>query len=132
MTITNNTKLRAEDMYVDFLEVVALETVAEVGVSCQFEAIIGPSVSNDWTFGEAAESNGGEVATVPFGSVSLDLDESDGLTYSGPSGIAVRVVMTGCDIVEGTIAAEAADDYAVALCGDDVYRPRLRRDPHTP
>ena len=110
MTLTNSTKLASAEAQADFTEAAAAETVAEAAVALAMEGVT-PAVNGDWTYSATAESVGGEVA----GSGGHDLDAAPGLIYSGPAGGAVRIKVAGLDILEGTIAPEAADSVAAAV-----------------
>lgn len=114
MTLTNSTKLQSGEYQSDFSEAAAAETVAEAAEALALEGST-PAVSGDWAYSATAEGRTGEVAVTGPGSVSIDVDGEPGIIYTGPAGGAVRVQMKGLDILEGTIAPEAADSYAVAL-----------------
>jgi len=109
MTLTNNTRLQTAEFQADFSEAAAAETAAELGESLALEGAT-PAVNGDWAYSATAEGRTGEVAVN-----SIDLDGEPGVIYSGPAGGAVRVKVANLDILEGTIAPEAADSVTAAL-----------------
>ena len=59
----------------------------------------------DWTYSANAEDNG----------IAGELDLEPGLTYNGPSGMLVRVVVNNLDMNLGIIAPEDTDGFYAAL-----------------
>ncbi len=64
----------------------------------------------DWIYSATAEGRTGEVAVG-----GLDLDEQQGVIYSGRDGMSCYVAIEGSIMGEGTIAGDAGDSATLAI-----------------
>jgi hypothetical protein len=94
---------RAAPITADFSEATAAEVVAE---GSEAFALEGASLSPHWSYSATAEDNGTAGA----------LDGQPGVVFSGPVTQAVRVSVSGLQLLEGAIQApEATDSFVGAV-----------------
>lgn len=107
MSLTNNTKLRSVDLNGDFEAVADVDLVAETPEAqpITLSSGIAANESGDWAYSATAEDNG----------TAGTLDGQPGIIYTGPDGNAVRVKVTGFDVDEESIIADAADSATMGI-----------------
>lgn len=112
MSLTGNVKLRSVSVNGDFDASIAEAVVAEGGAGLPMTTTdeIAGAETGDWTYAVSSEGRTGEVAVN-----LIDLDDEQGITYSGPAGNAVRVKVANLDVTEGAAIADAADTVTMAV-----------------
>ena len=109
MTLSNIIKMAPQEFQVGQSATADITLNLEVAVSAPLEGAT-PAVSGDWAYSATAEGRTGEVAVN-----GIDMDDAPGVIYSGPSGVAVRVQVTGFDIDLAIIAPAAINTLALGL-----------------
>jgi hypothetical protein len=103
----------------DFEEAAAAETVAE-GMEALALTITDNENNPDFTYSATAEDALNQTAEADYTGA---LDGQPGITYNGPAGMFnhLRVAVSDLDLLEGTIAPEAADSVVpVLLVNSDI------------
>ncbi len=108
MSLTKNVKLSPQEYQID-QEAATITVNAETATATRMEGNT-PAVSGDWSYSDTAEGRTEEVAVN-----GIDMDDAPGIIYAGPSGVAVRVQVTGFDIDLSAINPAAINTVALGL-----------------